>query len=97
MLGQNQRRRAVVKPTSGRRFVFTGLYRPAAQSLTLKLESNSPPIGVSGWGNDVCAKPGIYECCFDSSREQTFPCNVRQHWELFPVSCLVINVISIHK
>ena len=36
-LGRNQRQRAVIKPASSRRLVFTGLYRPAMQILTLKL------------------------------------------------------------
>ena len=86
MLGRNQRRRAVIKPASVGRLVFTGLYHPAAQILTLTLKSNwSIRLGEQR----LCKTRhlvSVYVCCFGSSGEQTFPCNGSQHWELFPAA-----------
>ena len=65
MLGQSLKRRANIKRASGQHHIFTRLYRPAAQILTLKL--NSPLIGlngVSGWRKRMftCALPSISVC-----------------------------------
>ena len=44
MLGQIRKWRANIKPASGQHHIFTRLYHPATQILTLKLKSNSPRL-----------------------------------------------------